>query len=55
MKRDDYRDRARAMLRENLAQSNDPAVQAINAAFDPSEEAVERVAAALRAQAGGDG
>lgn len=45
-----YEDQARDLLRAELAKNPDPAVQAINALFDPPEDAVKRVAAALEAR-----
>lgn len=45
-----YKDQARDLLRAQLAKNADPGVQAINALFDPPEDAVERVAAALEAR-----
>lgn len=46
----DYREQARDLLRAELAKNADPGVRAINALFDPPEDAVERVAAALEAR-----
>jgi hypothetical protein len=45
-----YEDQARDLLRAELAKNADPGVRAINAAFEPPEDAVRRVAAALEAR-----
>ena len=50
-----HEERARAMLRQKLAEHSDEGVQAINAAFDVPESSVKRVAAALRAKEQADG
>ena len=49
----DYREEARELLQFELQNHPDPGVRAIALAFDPPEDAVERVAETLRKKAEG--